>query len=397
MKILQLCLRVPFPPSDGGSIAMYNLQTAFLKNGAQIKVLAFNTIKHFVEPNELPAEYVQSIGLETIFLDNRVRPFSALLNLFTGDSYNIVRFIRRDFDEALAAILKAEQYDIIQLESLFMVPYLDTIQRLSKAKIVLRAHNIEHLIWERMAAQEKNPLKKWYLDLLARRLRQFEVWSLNKVDAIAAMTHEDEKAFRELGSKKPVFIAPIGIDTSSYHNCIVPKSSVFHLGAMDWLPNQEGVEWLVEKVWPVVLKLYPEAKLRLAGRNMPKRFFLYASNSISVEDFIDDAKSWMSASSVMAVPIFSGSGMRVKILEGMALGRAIVSTPVGIEGIPALDGSEVLIADQPEIYASYLVDLLKNSEKAIAFGLKGQEFVKKTFDNDVIARDLLNFYSKICN
>lgn len=396
MKILQLCLRVPFPPTDGGSIAIYNLQRSLLKQDAELKVLAFNTIKHYVDPETLPAEYVAATGMETIFLDNRVKPFAAILNLFTGESYNIVRFIRRDFDDALTKVLRENTFDIIQIESLFMVPYLDTIRRLTKAKVVLRAHNIEHLIWERMAHQETNPLRKWYLGILSKRLRQYEVWSLNRVDAIAAMTGEDEKAIRELGGTKPVYLAPIGMNTAEYHHTITAKPNVvFHLGAMDWLPNREGIEWLLEKVWPELKKIYPAAQLKLAGRNMPQRFFKYNSSGCTVQDFVEDGKTWMAEGAVMAVPLFSGSGMRVKILEGMALGRPVVTTPIGIEGIPAQHGKEVLITDDPIRFAGYLADLLKHPEEAARMGKSGKELVHSLFDNDQVANGLLKFYKEL--
>lgn len=395
MKILQLCLRVPYPPADGGSIAIYNLQQALLHNGASLKVLAFNTIKHYVEPQTLPDEYVKATGLETVFLDNRVKPFAALLNLFTGDSYNIVRFIRRDFDDALVKILSENSFDIIQVESLFMVPYLDTIRRLSKAKIVLRAHNIEHLIWQRMAAQETNLLKKWYLGILCKRLRQYEVWSLNHVDAVAAMTKEDEKAIRELKGRRPVYLAPVGINTKEYLHDVVPEQNViFHLGAMDWLPNREGVEWLLEKVWPEIEQLMPEAVLKLAGRNMPQRFFRYNSKNCRIQDAVDDGRHWMASGSVMVVPLFSGSGMRVKILEGMALGKPVVTTPVGIEGIPAENGKDVLVTADPKQFAAFVVELLKNPSKAKQIGESGRRLVTSTFDNDAIAAGLLQFYKE---
>jgi glycosyltransferase involved in cell wall biosynthesis len=398
VKILQLCLRVPFPPADGGSIAIYNLQRSLLKQNASLKVLAFNTIKHYVEPDTLPDEYVKATCIKTIFLDNRVKPFAAILNLFTGESYNIVRFIRRDFDDALTKLLTENTFDIIQIESLFMVPYLETIRRLSKAKVVLRAHNIEHLIWDRMARQETNPLRKWYLGILSKRLRQYEVWSLNRVDAIAAMTAEDEKAIRELGGTKPVYLAPIGMNTGEYLHTLTAKPNVvFHLGAMDWLPNQEGIEWLLEKVWPELRKIHPNAQLKLAGRNMPQRFLKYNSANCSIEDFVNDGKTWMAEGSVMAVPLFSGSGMRVKILEGMALGRPVVTTPVGIEGIPAQHGKEVMITDEPVQFANHLAFLMNNPEKAAAMGKSGKELVSTMFDNDQVASGLLKFYAKLAS
>ena len=151
MKILQLCIRVPFPPVDGGSIAMYHLQKSLFENGVQLKVLSFNTIKQLTDLNTLDEGYKKMTQIEGVYLDNRINPFAALFNIFTGESYHIIRFIRRDFEEALIRILKKEKFDAIILESLYMIPYMEVIRKNSQAKVILRTHNIEHLIWQRLA------------------------------------------------------------------------------------------------------------------------------------------------------------------------------------------------------------------------------------------------------
>jgi len=181
VNILQLCVKVPYPPHDGGSIAMYNIQKAVTENDATLKVLTFNTIKQLVDLNTLDEEYIKMTKIEGVFLDNRIKPFAAIFNLFTGESYHIIRFIRRDFEEKLIEILERNEFDVVQLESLYMVPYLETIRRYSEGKVILRTHNIEHLIWQRLAGITANPIRRWYLNLLADRLRHYEMWALNRV------------------------------------------------------------------------------------------------------------------------------------------------------------------------------------------------------------------------
>jgi hypothetical protein len=281
VKILQLCTRVPNPPVDGGSIAMLNLEYALHQNGAELKVIAFNTIKQPVQFDTLDQEYLTMTHIEAVYLDNRIKLFEAFFNLFSGESYHIVRFIRRDFEELLVKTLSENTFDVIQLESLFMVPYLETIRRMSKAPIVLRTHNIEHLIWERMAKGCKNPFKKWYLNLLAKRLLQYEKWAMNTVDAIVALTGEDEKMLRKLGAKVQIYIAPIGVDMERYKVLPTLKEQIiFHLGAMDWLPNQEGIDWFLQEVWPDIEKEFPNSTFRFAGKRMPERFMKYEGGRI---------------------------------------------------------------------------------------------------------------------
>ncbi len=396
MNILQLCIRVPYPPVDGGSFAMYQMQKSLHENGARLKVLSFNTIKQLIDIDSLDQDYREMTRIEGVYLDNRIKPFAALFNIFTGESYHIVRFIRRDFEEKLIRILKEENFDIIQLESLYMIPYMDIIRKFSSAKIVLRTHNIEHLIWKRLSIAASNPLRKWYLNLLSERLRHYENWAINKVDAIISMTTEDEKLFKEMGAEPPVFIAPVGFDTRQIFNFPEPDHmKVFHLGSMDWLPNQEGLNWFLKSIWPIIISKVPEAKLSLAGKKMPDSIKAKANEKIIVQDFVPDSRAFMAVGGVMIVPLLSGSGMRVKIIEGMSLGKAIVTTSVGMEGIPGKNGSEFLIADTPEEFADRVVLLLSQPGLQEELGRKAREFVVNNFDSRLIGKSLIQFYETL--
>ena len=396
MNILQLCIRVPYPPVDGGSIAMYNMQKALYENNAKLKVLSFNTIKQPVDLEKLDKAYLDMTRIEGVYLDNRIKPFAALFNLFTGESYHIIRFIRRDFEEKLIEILKKEKFDVIQLESLFMIPYIETIRSYSDAYVVLRTHNIEHLIWQRLAFNTKNVLRKWYLNLLAERLQHYEMWALNRVDAIVALTNEDYESMMKLGADIPINISPIGIDIKDY--TVVENSGepvIFHLGAMDWIPNQEGIKWFLENVWPTIKLEYPTVKLKFAGKKMPEEFFKYTDVQCEVNDFVDDGMKYMQSGSIMVVPLFSGSGMRVKIIEGLALGKAIVTTTIGLEGIPAVNQKDVLVADNAEQFINCLRDLLNHPNRIKELGANARTLAETHFDNPVIGKRLLDFYSEL--
>lgn len=396
MKILQLCIRVPFPPVDGGSIAMYHLQKSLFENGVQLKVLSFNTIKQLTDLNTLDQGYKKMTQIEGVYLDNRINPFAALFNIFTGESYHIIRFIRRDFEEALIRILKKEKFDAIILESLYMIPYMEVIRNNSQAKVILRTHNIEHLIWQRLALSEKKWLRKWYLNLLADRLRHYEQWSLNRVDGIAAMTIEDKDLLIKLGADVPIHIAPVGLNTQDYPVFENPDPlMVFHIGAMDWLPNIEGIEWFLKKVWPIIQDKKPEAKLKLAGKKMPTSIKLFANEQIEVHDFVDDNKAFIGHGGIMIVPLFSGSGMRVKIVEGMAMGKAIVTTGIGAEGIHGVDGRDFLLANTADEFAEKVLSLLDNPSKQIELGKHAKDFAQSHFDNLSIGKKLIEFFNSI--
>ena len=381
MKVLQLCLKVPFPPNDGGRIAMYNMQKSWWSNDVQVKVLTFNTIKHPVQLDQLPIDYLQKTNIEGVFLDNHVKIFDALKALLKGESYNVKRFISPEFTLKLQAVLEQNTFDVVQLESLYMAPYIETIRQFSEAKIVFRPHNIEHKIWERLVKNQGNPIKKGYLRILTKQLKKYEQSVLNKVDLLLPLTWEDAQELTNMHCRKSMMVLPIGVNVNDYPSVDAPNSKVvFHLGAMDWLPNVEGVRWFVRKVWPLIHSMNQQAELRLAGKGMPADLLNLNSKAIHVQDWVEDVNRFFAEGQIMVVPLLSGSGMRVKIIEGMAMGMAIVTTTIGLEGILAADRREVLIANEPAEFADRILELLDQPELVRSLGTAARKLVEERYD-----------------
>ncbi|MCX6297226.1 MAG: glycosyltransferase, partial [Bacteroidetes bacterium] len=232
MKILQICSKIPFPPKDGGSIAMNILTSGLINAGNTVHVLAINTPKQFIKEEEIDENYKKLTSYRSVFIDTSINPLDAILNLFTSKSYNIVRFHSKVFEKVLVERLLSEEYDVIHLETLWVAPYVDVIRKNSKAKIVLRSQNVEFLIWERLAEDTLNPIKKIYLKILSKRLKKYELGMLNKYDAIATITELDSITFNSLGCSIPIIHIPFGIDLEKYKIDIssLEKPSVFHIG-----------------------------------------------------------------------------------------------------------------------------------------------------------------------
>ena len=242
---------MPYPPKDGGSIATFHHINAFSKLGHHVAVLAMNTAKHYYDLKQLPDEIKKLAFFMAVEVDNRINKKDALLNLFTNRSYNIERFISEEYKQTLIKLLKKKEFDIIQLEGLYLSPYVETIRSYSKSKIVMRAHNIEHEIWEMMAANQKLGLKKIYLNLLSKRLKKYEISRLNKYDLIIPITERDAKKLESFQEHTLFFPSPAGVDTEKLQPYEDDQEyySLFHIGALDWLPNQEGLQWLIKIVW----------------------------------------------------------------------------------------------------------------------------------------------------
>ena len=197
MRILILYNKSPYPAKEGGPIAINMIVEGLLRAGHQVKVLAMNTNKYAVDPAEIPREYTERTGIELVYVDLRIRPFKAFLNLFSNKSYHVERFISHEYIKRLKMILRQEKFDIVQFEMPYMSPYLPVVKQNSSAKTILRAHNIEHKIWERLAETAKNPLRRFYLRHLARTLKNHELSVLMDFDGVAAISEVDAQYFRQ--------------------------------------------------------------------------------------------------------------------------------------------------------------------------------------------------------
>lgn len=393
MRILQLTKKFPFPLKDGESIAVTNLSKSLKALGCEITLLSMNTVKHYVNTDSLPDTFDHYKRIYTVELDNRVTVFGALKNLFTSDSYHVCRFYYEEFRLKLVELLKQDSYDIIQLETLYLAPYIDLIRTFSNAKIVMRSHNVEFEIWDRITENTTFLPKKLYIRYLAKKLRRFELDQLDKYDALVTVTQRDLNAYINHGFKGKGLALPIGIDTGEYvsNKLDFDELSISFIGSLDWLPNLEGLNWFLEEVWPEIRRTRPKLKLHIAGRNTPDSIRALANDSIVVEGEVEDAHKFINQHAITIVPLLSGSGMRVKILEGMALGRVVISTQIGMEGIDAHHKEDILVADSEDEFIQAIQWIMNNEEAAENLAIKAKAFIKTNFDREVNARKLMNF------
>ncbi|MDP4291146.1 MAG: glycosyltransferase family 4 protein, partial [Bacteroidota bacterium] len=377
MKVLLLCNKSPWPPKEGGPIAMHAMIQGLLMAGISVKVLALNTNKYTVDLKEIPEDFRLQTGITFVNIDLSFKPTDAFLNLFTHESYHIKRYMSVEFAKVLTGILKAESFDIIQFESLFLTCYIDLIRQYSSARLVLRAHNVEHLIWQRLAQETTLPLNKWYLKHLAKTLKAYELSILNELDGIAAITTNDEERFRSFGCTKLTGTIPFGIScpqTAPPSTALKPKT-LFHIGAMNWLPNQEGIRWFLRECWPMIHVKFPDVRLVLAGREMPGWMLNTVITGVDIMGEVPDATRFMCDNGIMIVPLFSGSGVRVKIIEAMALGKTVISTSIGMEGIKCRPQRDILIADTPEEFLETVISCHNDPEMARQIGENGRKYI----------------------
>lgn len=334
-------------------------------------VVALNQRKFHVDVDAAAAAIAPS-RLDAVDINtSRVR--------FVNAPLFVSRFYSREFERLLRERVRG--YDVIQLEGQFLLPYVRAIRESTRAPIVLRAQNVESQIWSRLAAQASGA-KHYALRHIARTLRAWEEAHLDDCDALVPIAAEDEREFRAMGATRPSLVLPCGIDTSlPVPRADVDRYSVYFLGSMRYRPNQEAARWLSDEVWPRVLALEPRARLTLAGSGQG-------------ED-IADVRTFSAPFRAMLAPMFSGSGMRIKVLEAMALGKPVIATPLGAGGIDVTPGRNILIAADADAMARQVVDVMHDDALAQRIAENARALVVERYDEDVLARQLLDFYARL--
>ena len=371
MKILIICHKSILKPLDGGSVASKKIYLDLKKN-YDTDVICLNNKKDNITEND--------------FNYNIKKKFSLLKltkSLFSVNSYQADRFYSRNISKKITTIINKKKYEYILFEGVFPAVYLEDIQKKCNCKTIIRTHNIEHEIWNDLIKNNDNIFKKFIYFFIKKQIKKWEDYICKKSDFLCCISKNDSQYFNKLLNKN-VIVLPVSfkVNESKINNIF----SIFHLGSMDWKPNIEGVNWFIEKVW----KKFEIEKMPVycyfAGKNMPEKIKIKSTDKLIIESTIIDAKKYMQNKSVMIVPIFSGSGIRIKILEGMSLGIPIISTTKGAKGIPYINGKNILIADNEIDFYNKIKKLHTNSELYKKISLEGKKLIENNFSTEKVIK-----------
>lgn len=391
---------MPCPPSDGGAQAIHNTTIGLLKNKIEVNVLAINPSRNYIDVSSLPADYIKATNFMSVCVNTDIRFLSLLLNFLKKDSYFIQRFKSIKFEKVLIEVLSKNRYDIIQIEHLYIFLYLDAIKKYSTAKLVFRPQNIEYVIWERYLRNINNPLKKLFIKIALKRLKKFEISKSGKVDGVIALTKDDAGILGKFVKNKPIVDIPMGFDFEELKNYDFNEQYIdfpvfYHLGSMDWLPNEEALRWFVDKILHLVIKKMPDVKIYIAGRNMQNYFYQIKSKNLIVEGEIKNPIEFQKNKAIMIVPLMSGSGIRAKIVEGLALGKTIITTTIGAQGIKYIDGENLLIADTPEKFAEQMYKCYLSEHFCKTISNNARKLSNENYHYISIAKEMIDFYTKL--
>jgi sugar transferase (PEP-CTERM/EpsH1 system associated) len=396
LNILWLKTELLHPVDKGGKIRTYNMLKE-LKRDHQITYLTLDDGTADKKARDLAAEYCH----ELVCVPHGAREkFTAgfyaelLLNLSSVYPYAIKKYESPLMRREIRQRTSNGAFDVLICD--FLAPAINVPRNLPGPSVLFQ-HNVEAMIWKRHYEVQSNPLKKMYLRGQWFKMRLFESEMCRRFDAVVAVSAEDREQMKDEYSASAVFDVPTGVDTEFFRPSgkeRIESHNVVFTGSMDWLPNEDAIRYFTEQILPRVKQSVPAVTITVVGRN-PYPALLELSKrdpSIVVTGRVDDVRPYMERAAAYVVPLRIGGGTRLKIFEAMAMEKPIVSTTIGAEGLPVVDGAELLIADSPESFAAAVVKLLTNAAAAKEMGLRAARTVRESFGWNKVAKR----FAEIC-
>ena len=309
-----------------------------------------------------------------------------LLGMFSSYPFTVINDYSRDLEAALRHLTASQRFDLLVCD--FLQPTLN-VRRLKDIPMLLFEHNIESVIPRRHFETSRNPIAKFFWWQQWRRMERYEKDTCRKFTGTVTVSEIDKKRLEEEVGIKNVFAIPTGVDTSYYapREDQIKKNSLIFTGSMDWLPNEDAIQFFVRDILGKVREQIPDVKLTVVGRN-PSRYLLNLLKSypeVAVTGWVSDVRPYITSHTLYIIPMRIGGGTRIKAYEAMAMGKAMVSTTVGIEGLPVRNGEHLVIADNPTQFAFEVVRLLRDIKARNRLENNATSFVQKHFSWDSAA------------
>ena len=400
IKVLQLSKKVPFQKKDGESIAICALAESLVMNGLTVDLLSLNTKKHEFTGSVDKVYFSIYNAISMVDIDTNFNLYSFVTNLFSAIPYQLFRFVNNTFKSTLIDCLLVNKYDYIILETIYLTPYISIVKKYSKAKILLRTHNLEYEIWNRLHEGKKMGLQKLLYKVLSYQIYRYESNQLKEIDYLIAISQREFYQFNHFYPGIKGMVMPITWNSNLMEIPVEKQNkdiSLFFMGSLDWKPNQEGLLWFLNQIWPMLHEKLSNLTFYVAGRNMPENIKQMKLPNVKMVGEVEDASHFVKQHDICIVPLLSGSGMRAKIIEAMALGKVVITTSIGLEGIVATNGYDVCIADTPKQFLEEILNFIIFNNKICEIGLNAQKTIKINFDSKLMGEKLIAFLNNSNN
>jgi len=391
LRLLIVSADFPFPPRWGFAMRVYQLARK-LASRHRVTLLSYALPSDDVNVvrlrEELPVEVVRR-G-QTSRAGKRTRQ---IMSMAAGNPAVHHAVVSSKMQEAIDALCGAHAYDFVQLESSLLCAFRFP----PGTRLILDEHNIEYEVFQRMREGERSLARRSFYRLEHARFRRFEQRWWRQVAGCAVTSEREARIVNEHAPGTPVAVVPNGVDLEYFHpSPDRPElNTVVFNALLQYRPNLDAAYHLVDVVWPLVVRQFRDARLTIVGRGDADDLRRLERRNVVVTGEVPDVRPYLERAAVVAVPIRMGGGTRLKVLEGLAMGKAMVSTTLGCEGIRVRDGEHLLIADSAEDFASSLGRLLADPESGRALGLAGRRLMEAEYSWDASAERLDGLYRQL--
>jgi polysaccharide biosynthesis protein PslH len=380
---------VSYPPTSGKRLRTLNLILPLARRH-HLTYIARGDGN--AETTRQAIDFLTGQGIETCIVDDPIPSKKGLgfyarlaANLFSSLPYSASSHIRPKMRQAVIDHARTHAVDLWQVE---WVGYLYCLTGVP-GKIVLQAHNVDTLLWQRFHEAEHNPLKRWFIRQQWRKFERLERQGYHAVHRVVAVSPDDAALAREKFSIDHIDVVDNGVDVG-YFGDVSPQPdsrSILYLGALDWRPNLDALRLLLDRIFPGVQAKVGQAQMHVVGRHPPDwlRQRVLGLTGVELHADVPDVRPYLAASAVMAVPLRIGGGSRLKILEALACGLPVVSSRVGAEGLALRPGQDYTLADTPEEMIEALANCLRQPERARAQASQGKQTVCRRYDWPMLA------------
>jgi glycosyltransferase involved in cell wall biosynthesis len=414
MKVLFLSPYMPHPPQSGGPRRFHGVVSE-LGRRHDVSVLAFTAPGEEMEELQgaMSGYCTRVVGVENdrvdraLALDLKRKRATQLHSLLRPRSYERLIYHRPEFQRALDDLVAGTRFDVITMESPLVAGY--ALPR--TARLVLDEHNIEYDILRRTTSTERASLRKLYNWANYLKLRREERAAWQQVDGITLTSERDAQMVRRDAPHKPTAVIPNGVDTEFFRHSGRPvePGTVLFFGAINYYPNTDGLLFFLDEVFPLVKGQVPgspegteaagspalRVKLWIVGQQPPPAIAERAAEDVIVTGLVDDVRPYLERAAVVVVPLRIGGGTRLKIVEAMAMGKAIVATRLGAEGLDVRDGVDILLADTPHEFAAQVARVLRDPELARRLGEAARRHAEERYTWRAAVDRLERFYQEL--
>jgi sugar transferase (PEP-CTERM/EpsH1 system associated) len=391
MNILFVTATLPYPPTDGAKIRLFSL-IKNLPTRHKIFVASFVTPADHPDAIDHLRGYCEDV--QVVRRDPRYPVSKILWGLVSPTPFPILNYRDPGMAALVKRMVKSHSFDIVQAEALQVAQYCTE----SRGCRVLDLFDIQSAVMKRYAYQQHDVLKRTYARITAKKLARYEQRIGPRFNHCLTVSPDDQDFVQKRMGFESVSVIPNGVDLDAYafdDSQSVENNRIVFVGRMDYPANEDGVRWFCRQVLPFVQAQRPDTLLQIVGKYPSKEVKQLASPRVEVTGFVEDVRPFLKAATVCIIPLRVGGGTRLKILEGWAMGKAIVSTSVGAEGLTIKPEQDILIANDPRGFARQIVRALESPELRKSLGRAGRSVVESRYGWNMIGKCLEAVYEHI--